>query len=352
MNRVYEKLAKHLDDLPGGFPETDSGLEYKILKRLFTPEEAETATLLTMAPEKVESIAGRTGRDANELAEELERMAKKGLVFRINKNGEKSYSAAQFVVGIWEYHLNDLDEDLVRDVNEYLPHIAHKVWARTDAKHLRVVPVSKDIAAGISVSSYEDAEDIIKRQSKIVVQKCICRKEHEFIGEKCPYPDEVCLSFGPGAYYYEENNLGRSISVDEALEILENGRKAGLVLQPGNAKRPTNICMCCGCCCQILKNIKELEKPAEAVHTSYYAQVNEEACIACGACEERCHMDAIIVEDEAHVNPGRCIGCGVCVSECPTEAMMLKQKKPEDLYVPPDHISSTWLQMAKQRGKL
>jgi hypothetical protein len=55
-------------------------------------------------------------------------MARKGLIFRKSKNGNDLYSAAMFVVGIWEYHLNDLDEDLVRDVNAYLPHIAEKIW--------------------------------------------------------------------------------------------------------------------------------------------------------------------------------------------------------------------------------
>ena len=33
----------------------------------------------------------------------------------------------------------------------------------------------------------------------------------------------------------------------------------GLVLQPGNAQKPINICLCCGCCCQILKNLKILD---------------------------------------------------------------------------------------------
>jgi hypothetical protein len=40
MNDVYLKLAKHLDNLPAGFPATDSGVELRILKRLFTPQEA------------------------------------------------------------------------------------------------------------------------------------------------------------------------------------------------------------------------------------------------------------------------------------------------------------------------
>ena len=29
---VYEKLAKHLDNLPGGFPQTKSGVEMRILE--------------------------------------------------------------------------------------------------------------------------------------------------------------------------------------------------------------------------------------------------------------------------------------------------------------------------------
>jgi electron transport complex protein RnfB len=40
---VYERLARHLDQLPAGFPKTESGVELRILKRLFTEEEAELA---------------------------------------------------------------------------------------------------------------------------------------------------------------------------------------------------------------------------------------------------------------------------------------------------------------------
>jgi electron transport complex protein RnfB len=43
MTDVYKKLAKHLDNLPAGYPSTESGVELRILKRLFTPEEAEIA---------------------------------------------------------------------------------------------------------------------------------------------------------------------------------------------------------------------------------------------------------------------------------------------------------------------
>lgn len=349
---MYKKLAAHLDNLPGGFPETASGIELRILQRLFTAEEAELAVLLTMKPEAVPDIAGRTGLDAAKLGQALETMARKGLIFRSYKDQTVMYSAAMFVVGIWEYHVNDLDAELVRDVNEYLPYISNKVWRETDTKHMRIVPISKSIVPDIAIASYEDAEELIRAQSKITVQPCICRKEHQVLGEPCKYPLEVCFSFGAAAYYYEENKLGRAISTEEALEILEMGRKAGLVVQPGNAQKSANICMCCGCCCQILKNLKKLEKPAQEVHSNYFAVVDAEACTACGTCAQRCHMDAITVDETAAINVDRCIGCGVCIPECSTEAIHLAAKEATAQYVPPRFTYQAYLKMARERGKL
>ena len=350
MTDVYQRLAHHLDRLPAGYPATEDGVELRILQRLFTAEEAEIALGLTMMPETAASIAERTGQGAVRLAPILEAMSRKGLIYRSSKGGQHHYMAAQFVIGIWEYHLNDLDEALIRDVNEYLPRLMKENWTRQETKQLRVVPVAHSMSAEIRTMPYEVAEEIIRSQSKIVVAPCICRREHDMVGKGCDKPMEVCLSFGGGAYYYEENGLGRSISQEEALETLRIGMDAGLVLQPGNAQKPTNICMCCGCCCQVLKNLKSLDSPAQAVHTNYYAEVIEDNCIACEACVERCQMDAITVEDVARIAAERCIGCGLCVTDCPSEAIAMRQKQPDDQYVPPANVVETYLNMAKERG--
>ena len=223
-------------------------------------------------------------------------------------------------------------------------------WLKNDTKQLRVIPISRSVDATLSVTSYEAAEEIIRAQSKIVVTTCICRKEHEMMGHGCDKPKDVCLSFGSGAYFYEQNGLGKEISQEEALEKLKMGEEAGLVLQPGNSKKPMNICMCCGCCCQVLKNLNTLEKPAESVHTNYYARVDEENCTACGACVERCQMNAIEVADVARVWPERCIGCGLCITDCPTGAMLLEQKEAANRYEPPANVVETYMRMAGDRG--
>ena len=105
---IYNQLVAHLDRLPGGYPSTDSGVELRILTRLFSPEQAELACYLTLLSESVPVIALRSGLSVDKTASLLEQMAQKGLVFK--SSPPPRYMAAQFVVGIWEYHLNDLDQ--------------------------------------------------------------------------------------------------------------------------------------------------------------------------------------------------------------------------------------------------
>ena len=349
MNDVYQNLAAHLDKLPGGYPATENGVEIRILKHLFSAEEAELAIGLNMIPEAPEAIAARTGMNVEAIEAKLDEMSRKGLIYRTGNGNKKAFSAAMFILGIWEFHCNDLTEDLVQDFNEYLPQIHLKSWMKSKTKHKRIVPVSAKLVPELSVLSYDDAEVLVKSQKKIVLGTCICRKEQLLIGKGCSGPLDVCLFFGGVAYFCEANNLGRGISVEDALQVLERGRKEGLVLQPSNAQTPATLCMCCGCCCLFLKNIKAMAKPALYVHTNYYAQVDEEKCTTCGACADRCHMGAISVDQTASVNPDRCIGCGVCVTGCPADAMLYKQKKKSDQYVPPANTYETFLNMAIER---
>lgn len=352
MEEIFKKLAVHLDKTPAGFPATASGVELKILKRLFTPEEAKVTLGLNILPETVSVIAKRMARSEGELAPMLDSMSKKGLIYRNTKGDSPQYMALQFLVGIWEFNVNNLTLELIKDVNEYIPQFMEKSWVTHKTKQLRVIPISKEIAGEQPILAYEVAEEIIRSQSKIVIADCICRKEHRIMGKGCDYSAEACFTFGTGAYYYEENKIGRAITQEEALAILAKGREEGLVLQPGNSKQPANICMCCGCCCQVLLNIKKLEEPAKAVHSNYYAVVDHEECIGCEACMDRCHMEAITIEDTAIVNLKKCIGCGVCVPVCPSDAVTLMQKDTKNLYEPPANVFETYMNMLSERGNL
>ena len=59
MNDVYKRLAKRLDGLPNGFPATETGVELRLLEKIFTSEEAEMAMKIQPMPETAEAMATR-----------------------------------------------------------------------------------------------------------------------------------------------------------------------------------------------------------------------------------------------------------------------------------------------------
>ena len=87
MTDVYTRLREFMDKMPAGYPETPTGVEIKILKKLYTPDEAELTMKLKSEPEEVPVIAKRIGADEKELAEKLEDMAQKGLIYRVRSGG-------------------------------------------------------------------------------------------------------------------------------------------------------------------------------------------------------------------------------------------------------------------------
>ena len=56
---VYRELQQHLDKFAIGFPATESGVEIRILKHLFSPDEAKLATKLDDKYEPLEAVYER-----------------------------------------------------------------------------------------------------------------------------------------------------------------------------------------------------------------------------------------------------------------------------------------------------
>jgi electron transport complex protein RnfB len=349
---VYKKLAVFLDNLPGGFPPTESGVELRILRRLFSPEEAELTLHLSVLPEEARVIAHRAKLSTGEVARQLEEMFQKGLVSKSMKEGYPDrYSALQFAIGIWEYHVNDLDQDLARDMGKYVPVLLNlETWSK--APQLRTIPVNKSINHKLEVLPYEDVGALIRGHTQFLVAPCICRREKKLQGEGCDKPEDNCLVLGKATQIYRERGVGREIDREEALQILREADESGLVLQPSNSKNIVNICLCCGCCCAVLRTIKNHPRPATLVSSPFVCSVETEACNGCGVCLERCQMDALSLEDEKVIlDINRCIGCGLCVSTCPTDALFLT-RKPEFAQKPvPRTFRNALIDIWRVRGK-
>ncbi len=351
-DNIHARLAKHLDTLHIPFPATESGVEIRILQRWFTKEEADIALAMNGYPESVAAIAQRIGKEAAVLAHILEGMSKKGLIFRVAKGDTRLYNIVPLAEGMWEWHLNTVDQESLHDLSEYMDYFMQKGWYGTPTTQHRIIPVSQSIDSNMEIMPYEQAEQIIKAQKKISVAHCICRKEQRQLGKGCDHLSEVCMAFGTGAYFYIENGLGREVTTVEALKILKNGMDSGLVLQPGNGRKVWSLCLCCGCCCGLLRGLKAMEKPADVAHTNFYCQITVQECIGCGLCEERCPMDAISMDgDTAVVNRDRCIGCGVCVGACNVAAVKLMQKIEQERYIPPKDVTEMQLRIAGERQR-
>jgi ferredoxin len=347
---VYRRLQQRLDDYSIGFPAAESGLDQKILQRLFDPEEADMYLDLTLLLETPDQIAARTGRELGQLTELLERMVDKGLIFRL-KREETKYAASPYVVGVFEFQVKDLDPELADMMEQYYEEAFHRSFVESGS-FMRPIPINRQVVVSHPVATYEDSRQIVRGHKKLAVAQCICRVQQKLIGKGCDRPVEICMMFGSHADYYVDKGMARYIDVEEADRLLDLCEKEGLVTQPYNTVNPGGMCNCCGCCCGVLRGIKNAPKPAELVLSNYWAEIDADACTACETCLERCQMDAIRMEDEtAVVDLDRCIGCGLCVTTCPADAVTLMVKPESQRRTPPENGVEQMLQMAERRGK-
>jgi Pyruvate/2-oxoacid:ferredoxin oxidoreductase delta subunit len=178
---------------------------------------------------------------------------------------------------------------------------------------------------------------ILDNPTSVALGKCPCRMVQPEPCKIVPYPYEVCLFVGdPVAQFVAEySDMGfRMITQEEALKVLENNHKMGLVANPLWRElydgRLYCICSCCACCCLVVKvhnNCIQVGQPSWAMSPSGYVAEIGDDCNGCETCVEKCQFEAIkLNEDEtrAEINFDRCMGCGACEISCPMEAVTMR----------------------------
>jgi len=322
---VYVRLREYLDALPAGFPETPTGVEIKILKKMFTPEQAELTVKLSKHPESAADIARRTNMDEADVADRLEEMAQKGLIFRVWEGDRRFYHAFHFLVGLYEFQVNRLDREFCELFEAYLPYFYVSMAGQTG--QMRVIPVASSLGDESTIAPYNRVRSMIDNETLFAVTNCICRQEQGLLGNECKKPKEVCLMFGKFAQFYIDNDNARQLTKKEVHGILDHAEANGLVLSPTNTQRPEAICCCCACCCPTLRGIKMMSNPGEIMSSGYHSRIDGDQCTGCGECIDVCPMDAIEdVDGSSEVKTERCIGCGLCADRCPVEAISMKER--------------------------
>jgi len=352
---VYRQLQRHLDRMPVPFPETESGVEISLLKRLFDETEASIALKLSALPESIDRIFGRfkEGEITKEMLKvKLDGLFDKGAIMAVpNEKKGRMYSKLMLAVGIFEHQVDRITKELAEDFFKYEDEGFADAFLKARTKQMRTIPVNVKIDLEFPVGTYDNARALIEKSTgPFAVMNCVCRQARQKMGEGCKQTDimETCFTLGDSAKFMMAKGVARELDREEITGLVTRAEHEGMVLQPANTQDPGFICCCCGCCCGVLTAAKKFPRPAEFLQTNFYARIDPEKCVACEECMELCQMEALVsVNSHTEVLRSHCIGCGVCLNVCATEAISLLKKDEET--VPPKSSDEMYRKMMLER---
>lgn len=347
---VYQQLARQLDKLPNGFPETKSGVELKLLAKIFEPQEAAAAAVMRLNCETAGVIAERIQQEVQPTYETLKNMTRKGLIRIQRKEGELRFGLMPFVVGFYEEQLPRLDEEMAALFEQYF--LETRGFQQEKPPVHRVIPVEESIPWELEIFPSQRASELIEGAKSWGVRKCICRVQQQLIGQACEHPIENCLVFAPVEGAFDHSDVTRAVSLEEALRILHEAKASGLVHTTGNYAGPHHyICNCCTCSCGILRGVTEFDLPTAIARSRFSAKVDQERCLACEDCLTACQFGALsFPADGCLVDETKCVGCGLCAAVCPAEAMCLEARPASEFEPIPETIKDWNQRRAEERG--
>jgi NAD-dependent dihydropyrimidine dehydrogenase PreA subunit len=347
INELYYEAAEKL-----GWPNSASCINY--LKELFTPEEGRLL-LEFIKPTTCAQVAKKLGMDEKDLQAKLDNFThKRRLLF----HGKTEYVFQLGLHGFFNAILVNREEDIPPGFwrfyaefhkEEMLLNLPERI-RRLDANPgglpgQRVVPHRLALAASPKIKKedilwYEDMAQILAKEDVISLAPCGCRKEFH----NCDKPIWTCFHFGEAEKKdaNPENSVKKILTLEEAIEASDMCEKAGLLHLVGNNIEIPKVvlCHCCNDCCSTLTPIMATGRLRQFYAPSrYLAVVDEEKCVGCQDCMERCYFSAVMMrpsltskKKKAHVLSWNCMGCGSCILGCKQGAITF------ELVRPPEHI--------------
>ena len=357
--RIWSKLILFIGKAGMVLPVSDTLIE--ILQTIFTEEQARFLLNFNKPSLTIDQIKKKAQIDEDMLDKMLNDLMYIGAIDTVSE--EKTgmiYNLQPFMPGLFESPLmrggtSEKEKKLANMYEKYFDELTQDVQKNYDTivplfknapPAIRVVPVEEEIDVPEKiVLPYEEVTKIIDKYDTFGVGYCYCRHGKDLVGDPCKLdaPRENCLLFGEYAKFRIEHEFIKPVSKEEALKILRKAEEYGLVHNAFHTNEDPEskeiaICSCCKCCCTVLSFHHRGLAPMNTL-TSYLAKVNEESCVGCGTCVEKCPMEAIDLEDTvAVVNEDSCIGCGICAHHCPEESMTLNRTGLRNVFVPPPRL--------------
>ena len=325
---VYAQLAEKLE-LAG----RKSKLVPLILEKLLDETEAKVV-LAAAPPATLEELSAKTGIETAKLETMLDRLFRKGVIFKTRKpDGIRYYRVRQ----VLQMHdstavMNDPPAGMMDLWKEY----TRTEWPEEvrifQSPVLRVIPINVSLESNSQVLISDDVRNFIDLARNIAVTKCSCRA----IDGACGSPVEVCMQLDRAADYSIERGTGRKLSREEALAMLQTCEDYGLVHVAENKQGVGHvICNCCSDCCinwtSVRSGVGKFASPSR-----FKGVIDTDLCNGCEKCVDRCFFDAMTMMPDgsfAVVDDDKCMGCGVCRVVCDLDAISMQVVRPQE-FVP------------------
>lgn len=171
----------------------------------------------------------------------------------------------------------------------------------------------------------QEAEEMVAAASVIRVVPCNCK----MLSDNCSHSREICLTLDQKRV--DERTGGRELTENEAIHLIRQLDKEGLVHTGAYNWRevgPSFLCNCCSCCCFPFRAGMQLGTRGRWPKSHYLACYHKEKCRSCGLCARRCPFGAFRLDQTQKLltfNQELCWGCGLCANQCPGQAIEMKQ---------------------------
>ena len=306
--KLGKKITDRVDVKLGMTQLDETSPEYYGLASVVTDEMAELALAMKVrVPTTPAEIGKKVGKDPVYVEQLFDQMSMIGLLEYNWENADhhKQWTLPIFVPGSAELmNMNLQQVEGHPEIAQFFERMSFLPLTKITCMvppggagvGMHVIPVEKAIPATNESVDVEHISHWLKKyEGHIGVGYCSCRNAMRIQGEGCgELQDEMCIAVGQFADYCLETGKGRSITYEEALEILQRAEDNGYVHQITNIDGEDKIFAICNCAlgsCFALRTSQLFNTPNMSA-SAYRAHVDAEKCVACGKCAEVCPAGA------------------------------------------------------------